>query len=79
MTKNYNFQKAYVEILEMLKYIIEDDLKKIPKSEIEFFERNKDKEYVFKYNENLDFEEQAILPETHALILKLYKDYFWKK
>lgn len=74
---NNNLKKAYVEILEMLKYIIE--IEKIPKEELEFFEKNKDKEYVFKYNENLDFEEQPILPETHALLIRLYKDYFMKK
>lgn len=75
MDDKYNL--ACTEILEVLKYLPEEDLKKIPQKEIDFFEKNKDKNYVFKFNENLPFEEQSLLPETQAIIVKLYKDYFY--
>lgn len=75
MDDKYNL--ACTEILEVLKYLPEEDLKKIPQKEIDFFEKNKDKNYVFKFNENLSFEEQSLLSETQAIIVKLYKDYFY--
>lgn len=70
------YNMACTEILEILKYLSNEDYEKIPKDEINFFEQNKDTDYSFKFNENLSFEEQAILPETKAIIVKLYKDYF---
>lgn len=75
MVDKYN--KACTEILEILKYLPKHEYEKIPKEEIEFFEQNKDKSYVFEFNEELSFEEQSILPETQTIIVKLYKDYFW--
>lgn len=71
-----NFNKACTEILEILKHLPEEDYNKIPKEEIEFFEQKKDKNYSFKFNENVSFEEQTILPETNAIIVKLYREYF---
>ena len=70
------FNMAYTEILEILKHLPDEDYKKIPKDEIDFFKQNKDKRYHFKFNEDVAFEEQAILPETKAIIVELYKNYF---
>lgn len=70
------FNMACTEILEILKYLPEEDYKKIPKDEIDFFNQNNDKNYNFKFNEALTFEEQSILPETQSIIVKLYRDYF---
>ncbi len=70
------YNMACTEILEILKYLPDEDYIKIPKDEINFFNQNKDKSYNFKFNENIAFEEQAILPETEAIIVKLYRDYF---
>ena len=44
------YEKAYVEILEILKYIPMREYNKIPKERIEFFEKNKDKNYQYKYD-----------------------------
>lgn len=74
MDDKYNL--ACTEILEVLKYLPEKDLKKIPQKEIDFFEEHKAKNYTFKFNENLSFEEQVLLPETQTIIVQLYKDYF---
>ena len=70
------FNMAYTEILEILKHLPDEDYKKIPKDEIDFFKQNKDKKYHVKFNEDVAFEEQAILPETEAIIVELYKNYF---
>ena len=71
MDDKYNL--ACTEILEVLKYLPEKDLKKIPQKEIDFFEEHKAKNYTFKFNENLSFEEQVLLPETQTIIVQLYK------
>lgn len=70
------YNMACTETLEILKYLPSEDYKKIPKDEIDFFEQNKEKDYNFKFNEDMPFEEQVILPETQAIIVKLYRDYF---
>lgn len=75
MDDRYNL--ACTEILEILKYLPEEDLRKIPQKEIDFFENNKAKNYVFKFNEDLSFEEQSLLSETQTIIVQLYKEYFY--
>ena len=48
MTSDY--AKSYSEVLEFLKHIPKEEYERIPKSEIDFFESNKDVEYVDKYS-----------------------------
>lgn len=50
MDKKY--AKAYTEVLEILKHIPKDEYEKIPKSEIQFYESNYDKNYKYMYNES---------------------------
>ena len=45
-----NYKKAYSEILEIIKYLPEEERKKIPVEKIKFFEENCDKNYEFKYD-----------------------------
>lgn len=74
MTTSY--AKACTEVLEILKYLPEEEYNKIPKEKIESFERNKDKEYVFKYNPKIDYTKQNISEKTSAIIITLFRDYF---
>ena len=48
----------------------------IPKSEIEFFENNKDVNYNYSFNPAIDFKEQNVLRETCSLIILLFKNFF---
>ena len=66
------YEKAYVEILEILKYIPILEYNKIPKERIEFFEKNKDKNYQYKY----DVKNPVTLKKTDAIIVDLYNKYF---
>jgi len=68
-------KKAYVEILEVLKYVSSEELAKIPQEEIEFFEQNKDVDYSFKFDENKNIIEQELLPRTMELFFDLYNKY----
>lgn len=66
------YANAYVEILEILKYIPVNEIEKIPKKEIEFFERNKNVNYQYDYN----VDNPVTLRKTDAIIVNLYKKYF---
>ena len=70
------YSKAYVEVLEIISHFSEEDFKKIPKSEIDFYNENKDNEYKFKINPNIDLNEQNISREANAILVALYRDYF---
>lgn len=70
------YSKAYVEVLEIISHFSEEDFKKIPKSEIDFYNENKDNEYEFKINLNIDLNEQNISREANAILVALYRDYF---
>lgn len=66
------YANAYVEILEILKYVPVNEIAKIPKKEIEFFERNKNVNYQYDYN----VDNPVTLRKTDAIIVNLYKKYF---
>lgn len=71
-----NYKKAYSEILEIIKYLPEEEREKIPEEKIKFFEENCDKNYEFKFNSSKPLEEQEFLRETYAIIIILFRDYF---
>ena len=71
-----NYEKAYTEILEILKYIPKEEYERIPKEKISFFEENCDKDYEFKFDINKSLDEQEFLRETNAIIVVLFRDYF---
>lgn len=73
MTSDY--AKSYSEVLEFLKHIPKEEYERIPKSEIDFFESNKDVEYVFNFDAEKSFSDQELKKESKAIIVSLYKDY----
>lgn len=69
-------QIAFVEILEILKYMNKEYSEKIPKKLISFFESNKSKDYRFEYNDNLTFSEQELNYNTKVLLAILDINYW---
>ena len=69
------FQIACKEVLEILNKVKEEDLKKIPKEEIDMLKSNVDYEYNFSFNSNKSLEEQKVSKPAKAIIAKLYIDY----
>lgn len=67
---------AYKEVLEILKYLEEEDYKKIPEKMIQVFETFCDKEYEFNYDPNLTLDENHISKIGKAIIAILYRDYW---
>ena len=70
------YSKAYVEVLEILKYIPVKEYLKIPQEEILELERYKDNNYEFNYDVNIPFEDQTILKETKVILITLFNKYF---
>ena len=71
-----NYPKAYTEVLEILKYMPIDDVKKIPKELIDTFEYKKDNNYKIIIDENEDFSKLKILDETEAIMVNIFEDYW---
>ena len=71
-----NYEKAYTEVLEIIKYLPKEEYEKIPKEKIQFFEDNRDKDYIFKFDITKSLEEQKFLRETNAIIITLFRDFF---
>lgn len=71
-----DYAKAYTELLEVLKYVSKSSFEKIPKENIEMYEKLKDKNYEYHYNKNLEIDEQNISHLTTILIANLYIKYW---
>lgn len=74
MTNTY--AKAYTEVLEILKYLPKEEYNKIPRNKIEFYDKHKDKDYIFRFDETKPLNEQYISREANAVVVTLFRDYF---
>lgn len=68
--------KAYVEVIEILKYMDKKYVEKIPKKLREFFERNCSKDYVFNLNIDKPLIEQNLKTKTLAILGMLNVNYW---
>ena len=71
-----NYHKAYKEVIEILKYVPQESVNKIPKTMIETFKAKMDDNYDFKIDINKGFEEQDLLDETKAILANIFRDYW---
>lgn len=78
LQKTSSYAKAYVEILEIINHMGEEYKKKVPSKLLDFFEENKDSNYVYKLDEAKNNEEQMFSNETIGLLSMLELKY-WAK
>lgn len=71
-----NYPKAYKEVIEVLKYVPEESVNKIPQIMINTFKAKMDKKYNFTVDINKSFEEQNLLEETKAIFANIFRDYW---
>ena len=71
-----NYHKAYKEVIEILKYVPQESVNKIPKTMLETFEKKMDKDYVFNVDINKSFEEQNLLEETKDIFAVIFRHYW---
>ena len=74
--KRLLYQKAYVELYEMIKLLSDEEREKIPEYFIEYLYNNMDTNYKFSLDTEKGLLEQDYMVETKALIVKLYEKYF---
>ena len=70
-----DFSKALVEVDEILNYLSEEDLLKIPEEVRNTIKENKDKEYFWKYDETKPLKEQDVGRDTIAFLSYLNMEY----
>ena len=63
--KDNLYAKACTEVLEILSHFSEEDCSKIPSDKIEFFEKNKDKDYEYKIDPDVDLSKQYTISEEN--------------
>lgn len=70
-----NRKNAYTEVYTVLQELNEDEYNKIPPEVIEAIKTNRNEEYEFELDEDLELKEQSLLPETKAILFNLFRDY----
>lgn len=71
-----NYPKAYKEVIEILNYVPQESVNKIPQTILDTFKVKMDKKYDFKIDINKSFEEQDLLDETKAILANIFRDYW---
>ena len=71
-----NYSKAYKEVIEILKYVPQESVNKIPQTMIDTFKAKLDDSYDFQVDINKSFEEQELLDETKAILANIFRDYW---
>ena len=73
--KIINYKKALVEVDAVLSCLDYNEYKKIPTDIIDAIENNKDEEYTYDYDEELEYEDWSLMPETKAILYNIFKKY----
>ena len=71
-----NYPKAYKEVVEVLKYVPQESVDKIPDKMINMFKIKMDENWNFEVDINKPFEEQELLDETKAILANIFRDYW---
>lgn len=70
-----NYRKAFTEVTTILEYLNEEDLKKIPQNKIDVLKENRDLDYKYFMNDEVDIFKQEMMPETKAILFNFFRDY----
>lgn len=70
------FSDASAEIIEILKYLPQSDVEKVPQKLRSFFIKVANNNYVTKIDPNKSLQEQEIKEKTKDLIAVLYRNYW---
>ena len=73
---NTEYKIAYSEVLEILKYISEEEFNKVPQDMLEMFKNNASSENQFVYDPNKTLQEQNVSKIARAIIAILFRDYW---
>ena len=67
-----NRKNAYTEVYTILQDLDEQELNKIPPEVIKAIEENRNLEYDFELDDDLELKEHVLLPQTKAILFNTY-------
>ena len=70
-----NRKNAYAEVYTILQELNEEEYNKIPLEVIETIEANRNEEYEYELDNELELKDEPMLPETKAILFNLFRDY----
>lgn len=70
-----NRRNAYTEVYAILQDLDDEEYNKIPPEVIKAIEENRNLEYDFELDDDLELKEQTLLPQTKAILFNLFRDY----
>ena len=70
-----NRKNAYTEVYTILQELNEEEYNKIPPEVIKTIEANRNEEYEYELDDELELKKQPMLPETKAILFNLFRDY----
>ena len=73
--ENTSYARAYKEVLIVIRNLVEDDYKKIPKEYIKFFFFFCNDEYEFEYDQSKTLEEQNLSNYSKLILFGLFEKF----
>ena len=70
------YRNAFSEVSIILEHLRKEDYDKISKELIEAIEKNKNNEYKFALQDDVELKDQNLMPETRAILFNLFYDYY---
>ena len=70
-----NRKNAYAEVYTILQELNEEEYNKIPPKVIKTIEANRNEDYEYELDDELELKDQPMLPETKAILFNLFRDY----
>ena len=70
-----NRKNAYAEVYTILQELNEEEYNKIPPEVVKAIKLNRNEEYEYELDDELELKKQPMLPETKAILFNLFRDY----
>ena len=70
-----NRKNAYTEVYTILQELNEEEYNKIPLEVVEAIKANRNEDYEYELDDELELKYQPMLPETKAILFNLFRDY----
>ena len=71
-----NYRNAFTEVYMVLEHLKKEDYDKISNDFIKVIDANKNNDYNFILDPNLELKNQNLLPETRGILFNLFYDYY---
>ena len=72
---NNRYGNAFTEVYTILECLETEEYEKIPPEMLDAIETNRNLEYYYEINPDIDLRRQEMLPETKAILFNIFRDY----